>query len=67
MAKALQRPTTDERPLVFVSYSKDDRFWLDGYLLRHLGALEQEGLITAWTPTLTSTSAVNGFQPSSRR
>jgi hypothetical protein len=46
---ALPLSGSGERPLVFVSYSKDDRSWLDGYLLRHLGALEQEGLITAWT------------------
>lgn len=51
-AAAARLPTSTlaaDRPLVFVSYSKHDRRWLDDYLLRHLAALENEGLITAWT------------------
>ena len=48
--------------LVFVSYSKHNREkWVgDGYLLKHLGALEQEGLITASTNFLISILAGNG-------
>lgn len=38
-----------DKPLVFVSYSKFDRAWLDKYLLVHLGGLEKAGLISAWS------------------
>ena len=50
MATELKIPVqTDEPPLVFVSYSKGDRDWLDNYLLVHLGGLENAGLISAWS------------------
>jgi hypothetical protein len=38
-----------DAPLVFISYSKVDRPWLDKYLLVHLRGLEKAGLISPWS------------------
>jgi len=36
-----------DRPVLFLSYSRDDAAWKDR-LLKQLGALEQRGLLTVW-------------------
>ena len=49
MASARETLTENaEAPVVFVSYSKDDKAWKNR-LLVHLGGLEKAGLVTAWS------------------
>ena len=58
--------TADERPLVFVSYSKDDRSWLDDHLLRHLGGARAGRTDHLVAPILDIDPGVNGCRTSSR-